>query len=171
MDIVEITIVQDIPDTAIDYDFLYEYFNVLINGEEYTNYMDYKYYLPNYLYPVTYVDGSSTTPLYEYLDEFLLDYTGESSNYTLQRNEGTIEANGNKIVPGFYQVFELSVHEQTGIVEYSFTKNIFDDGDQDYTINVTYIGGMLSVNSDFAIVSIALLGIPIIGLIVRRKRK
>ena len=32
LDIIEITIMQDIPDTAIDYDLLYQYFNVSISG-------------------------------------------------------------------------------------------------------------------------------------------
>ena len=171
LDIIEITIMQDIPDTAIDYDLLYQYFNVSINGEEYKDYIDYKYLVPYFLYPTAYVVDNSTLPLYEYLDDFFHDYTGTSSNYTIQRNKGNIEVNGHKIVPDFYQIFELNIHEQTGVVRHSFNHNIFDDGDQDYTINVTYLGGMKLVNNAFTIVPIVLLGIPLISTIIRRKRK
>ena len=117
------------------------------------------------------MDGSSTLSLYEYLDEFLLDYIGEPSNYTIEQNEGYIEVNGNKIVTGFNSELEFRIHEETGIVKHAYAHNIFDDGDQNYTINVTYTGGINLANSEFTMVPIVLIGIPIIGVIVRRKRK
>ena len=171
LDNIEIRIVQDIPNTTVNYDLLYQYFNISINGEEYKEYIDYQYYLSSFIYPVSYVVGNSTVPLYDYLDDFFLDYTGESSNYTVERDKGDIKVIGHKIIPSFYQIFELNIHEQTGVVQHSFNHNTFDDGDQDYTINVTYLGGMRLVNSEFTIVPIVLLGIPLIGAIIRRKRK
>ncbi|MHA1552338.1 MAG: hypothetical protein ACTSQC_10390 [Candidatus Heimdallarchaeaceae archaeon] len=171
LEIIEIEIVQDIPDTPINYDLLYQYFNYSSNGETLNELINLKYILPEFIYAVVYVDGSSTLSLYEYLDEFFLDYIGEPSNYTIEQNQDYIEVNGSKIVTGFYSVLELRIHEETGIVKHAYAHNIFDDGDQDYTINVTFIGGMNLANSEFTMVPIVLIGIPIIGVIVRRKRK
>lgn len=171
LEMIEIEIVQDIPDTPIDYDLLYQYFNYSSNGETLSELINLKYLLPEFIYAVVYVDGSSTLSLYEYLDEFLLDYIGEPSNYTIEQNQDYIEVNGSKIVPGFYSVLELRIHEETGIVKHAFAHNIFDDGDQNYTINVTYTGGINLANSEFTMVPIVLIGIPIIGVIVRRTRK
>ena len=119
----------------------------------------------HYITPTKYVDGLITRTLYEHY----LNKRGEYQNFTLEQNEGYIEVNGTLTADDFYLRFELIVHEKTGIVGYRYNHYIFTN--LNYIQEITYLGGMRLVSSEFTMIPIALLGIPIIVTVIRRRKK
>ncbi|MHA1552339.1 MAG: hypothetical protein ACTSQC_10395 [Candidatus Heimdallarchaeaceae archaeon] len=163
--LVEIAIIQDIPDVALGRDFFYRYFNLTVNG---TTHED-RYYINSlvtyYIAPTKYVDGLITRTLYEHY----LNKSGEYQNFTLEQDEGYIEVNGTLTADDFYSRFEFIVHEKTGIVKYRYQH--FVANNFDFIREITYLGGMRLVSSEFTMVPLVLLGIPIIGTVIRRRKK
>lgn len=170
--LVEIEVIQDIPDFAIDHNFLYRYFNLTINGTLEEERYIITGLIPRYILPIKYVDGLSTISLYEYY----LNISGEYQNYSVERKGGDVEVYGTREGNATYRQFVLIVHEKTGIVKYRQTHDIF--GEFNLIIKVTYLGGINLINTDsnlintdFVVVLFVFTGMPIIIKLARSKRK
>ncbi len=163
--LVEITVIQDIPDVALGRDFFYRYFNITVNGTTQEDRYSINSLVPLYIAPTKYVDGLTTRTLYEHY----LNKSGEYQNFTLEQNEGYIEVNGTLTSNDASLRFELIVHEKTGIVRYRYNHYIFTN--LNYIQEITYLGGMRLASSEFTMVPLVLLGILLIGTVIRRRKK
>ncbi len=163
--LVEIEIIQDIPDFAIDHDFLYRYFNLTINGTLVEERYIITALIPRYILPIKYVEGLSIISLYEHY----LNISGEYQDYSVEQNEGDIVVNGTRVGNATYLQFELIVHEKTGIVKYRKTQYIFSEFN--FIIEVIFLGGINLINTDFTVVLFVLIEMPLIIKLARSKKK
>jgi len=170
--LVEIEVIQDIPDFAIDHDFLYRYFNLTINGTLEEERYVITGLIPRYILPIKYVEGLSTISLYEHY----LNISGEYQNYSVERKGEDVEIYGTRIGNATYLQFELIVHEKTGIVKYRKTQYIFSEFN--LIIEITYLGGINLIdtdsnliNIDFVVVLFVLIGMPLIIKLAQSKKK
>lgn len=163
-DNIEITVLQDIPDQPIDYDFLYRYFTISISGEIQDDWMT-TMILPTFIYPILYLEGIEKYTLYEH---FLEGYE-EYPDMKIEQKRGDVIVIGNLTSGDVFLSLELIIHEKTGIVRERTSHYISDTSE--FISKTQYIGGMNLVEGEFIIAIFVLIGIPLIYIRNQRKRK
>lgn len=163
--LVEIEVIQDIPDFAIDHDFLYRYFNLSRNGTVEEERYIITNSIPRFILPIKYVEGLSVFSLYEHY----VNASEEYQNYTVEQKKGFVEVNGTLGYNSNFIQFELIVHEETGIVKYR--KSTYMLNELNYIVEISYLGGINLTNYHFVLIPFVLIGITIISKIARKKRK
>ena len=163
-DTIEITVLQDIPDQPIDYDFLYRYFTISISGETQDDWMT-TMILPTFIYPILYLEGIEKYTLYEHFLELSEAYP----DLKIEQKRGDAIVIGNLTSGDFFQSLELIIHEKTGIVREKASHTITDTYEIIYEI--VFIGGMNLVESEFISIIMVFIGIPLIHIIIRKRKK
>ncbi|MCG3260268.1 MAG: hypothetical protein H7644_11005 [Candidatus Heimdallarchaeota archaeon] len=161
---IEITVLQDIPDQPIDYDFLYRYFTISISGEIQDDWMT-KMILPTFIYPILYLEGIEKYTLYEH---FLEGYE-EYPDMKIEQIRGNVIVKGNATFGDIFLSLELIIHEKTGIVREKTSHYITDTSE--FIVKTQYIGGMNLVKGEFIIAIFVVIGIPLIHIIIRKRKK
>lgn len=163
-DNIEITVLQDIPDQPIDYDFLYRYFTISISGETQDDWMT-TMILTTFIYPILYLVGIEKYTLYEHF----LELTETYPDLKIEQKRGDVIVIGNLTSEDFFQSLELIIHEKTGIVREKTSHTITDT--YEIISEMVFVGGMNLVESEFTCVIFVLIGIPLIYIRNQRKRK
>ena len=161
---IEITVLQDIPDQPIDYDFLYRYFAVSISGEIQDEMMT-GMILPTFIHPVLYLYGIEKYTLYEHYLEVVEAYP----NMTVEQKNCDLIVQGNTTFGDIFQSLELIIHEKTGILREQTSHYISDT--LEFILEIEFISGMNLVEGNFTSVLIVFISIPFILIIIRRKKK
>lgn len=165
MDYFEVTILQDITNTSMGYDNMYEFFSISKNGEVYSDSIVNRT-LSYFIYPIILVIHDISYPLYEY---FQMIKEEVFPDLQFERKLGNIIIINNQTLKDGFYFSDIKIHEETGIVRKSTTQ-LVEDGNV-WITNIEYKGGVSLVRGEFRIVIFVLIGIPLVYIKNQRKRK
>ena len=163
-EIVEITILQDIPNQPLSSISFNYYCSITIGGEELDN-ITVNILFPSYVYPVLYVDENVSSTYFEYQSA----REGEFMDINVEQKRGDVIVNVNFTREYFTATTNLTVHEKTGIAK----KKIYHviDPSYEYILTATYLGDLKLVQNDLSVILLVLIGFPLVQVIIQRKRR
>lgn len=163
-EIVEITILQDIPNQPLSSISFNYYCSITIEGEVQDN-ITVNIMFPFYVYPVLYVDENVSSTFFEY--QSAID--GEFLDISVEQKHGDVIVNKNLTRESSSVIINLIVHEKTGIAKKKILHIV--EPSYDYIQTATYLGDLNLVQNELSVILLVLIGFPLVQLIIQRKRR